>query len=56
MKTTISIIFIIALFINAFQIIHAADKLKRPSRLEALLANFVVAIELSIALILASTI
>ena len=56
MKTTISIIFIIALFINAFQIIRAAEKLRNPSRLESLLANFVVAVELSIAIFLASTI
>ena len=56
MKTTILIIFIIALFINAFQIIHAAERIRRPSCLESLLANVVVAVELSIAIFLASTI
>ena len=56
MKTTISILFIIALFFNAFQIVRATEKLKNPSRLESLLANLAVAVELSIAIFLASTI
>lgn len=56
MKTTILALFIIALFINAFRIIQAVDKLRNPNRLESLLANLAVAVELSIAVFLASTI
>lgn len=56
MKTTILMLFIIALFFNAFQIIRAAEKLKNPSRLESLLANIAVALELFIAIFLGSVI